>query len=63
MPNPDPETKVPFEDEAPEQGHVTEDRERVPGQPPVREGAPLVDPDRAPGVPDPGVPPGPGSPA
>lgn len=62
MPRTDPGSKVPFEGEAPEQAPVVEDREELPGQPPVREGAPLVEPDRAPGVAEP-VTPGPGSPS
>jgi hypothetical protein len=54
---------TPFDEEAPEQSHVTDDGgEEVPGHPPVREGSPLVDPDRAPGVPEP-MAPGPGSPS
>ncbi len=62
MPNPDPERKQPFGGEAPEEAPVVEDREELPGQPPRREGSPLVEPDREPGIPEP-IPPGPGSPS
>ena len=62
MPNPDPGKKLPFEGEAPDEAPVTEDREELPGHPPAREGFPLVDPDVAPGSPEP-IPPGPGSPS
>ncbi len=54
---------VPFDEEPTEGAKVTEDRERYPGAPPVQEGAPLVEPDRAPGVEGDAVPPGPGSPS
>ncbi len=62
MAGPKPGLGTPFEEDAPDQPNVAEDREELPGQPPIREGAPLVDPDRAPGVPE-AVPPGPGSPS
>ncbi|MGC4001214.1 MAG: hypothetical protein QM767_28635 [Anaeromyxobacter sp.] len=52
---------VPFDDQDPDQRKVVEDQESFPDRPPIREGSPLVDPDRAPGSPE-GVPPGPGSP-